>query len=203
MTRPAIQMQAYVPYARTTSLADFAASISTGEDHFFGVYVIRSDIKSERYRFGASGVSYSNKGDAGLRSRLDEHAGRTPTLDDIARLKAADRTPHSETRLRSPWTPLWACALSGSSVPITLIAEGILGLCLVENGYEMCTEKGERSMFVVKRKDASLEAVTSQFHCYFTKCAAVLGFDASVPDSPISLPVDGVARQRRQKNRNS
>ena len=105
---------------------------------------------------------------------METHAGPTPTDEQIAERGKPEKTPFNETQLRRPWSPLWACALSEANGPITLIAEGILGLCLVENGYEMCTEKGERSMF--KGKSALLPVVIDQFYASFTRCAAALGF---------------------------
>lgn len=192
MTRLTIQLQPYVPDAANTLPKDFAAALRTGNDHFYGLYIIRSDIRPERYRFGASGVSHSNQGAAGLGKRLNTHAGPTPTGKQVADREKAKK-PFNQTQLRRPWSPLWACALSGANGPITLIAEGILGLCLVENGYEMCTQSGERSMFVKKDANARLKVVIDRFYYYFTKCAAVLGCDAPPPADTIRLPVAGVA----------
>ena len=200
MPRPRIKLQPYVPGAANTLLKDFAAALETGNDHFYGLYIIRSNILPERYRFGASGVSHSNQGSAGLRKRLNTHAGATPTHKQVAERKAAEKPPFNQTEMRRPWSPHWACTLAGASGPITLIAEGIIGLCLVENGYEMCVEPGEHSMFVKKDESANLNVVIDCFYLYFTNCAAVLGYDTWLPAGPVRLPAAGALQRRSRKS---
>jgi hypothetical protein len=76
--------------------ADFDQIPSTTR---FGLYLIRATKAQALCRLGCSGVSHTNKGEAGLKARLDQHKQPLP------------KNPTNLALRNQPWHPLWACEL--------------------------------------------------------------------------------------------
>ena len=76
------------------------------ENTRFGLYCIHSKKDGKFYRLGCSGTSGRNKGLAGLKRRLKQHAGKCNNPINLAQSLAS-------------WEPLWACELLWPNLPLS------------------------------------------------------------------------------------